>query len=251
MDPIWVKAVVKALVLPPGGPLLLALAGLALAGWYPRTGRVMAAVGVLSLLLLSTPRLTAGGWPWLDRAPPLAADEAKSAQALVILGSGIRPNAVEFGGDTLGRRTLERVRYGAGVARQTGLPVLVSGGTVYGGRPEADLMRAALEQEFQVPVRWAEARSRTTHENALYSAEILRAAGVHRIVLVVHGVDLRRARAEFEAQGIEIVPAPTGIPAPSVATALDWLPSMSGLVGGYEASYESLALLVQWLRIPN
>jgi hypothetical protein len=40
---------------------------------------------------------------------------------------------LEYGGDTLGRLTLERVRYGARVAKKTGLPVLVAGGSVLVG----------------------------------------------------------------------------------------------------------------------
>lgn len=251
MDPIWVKAVLKALVLPPAGPLLLALAGIALAGSRPRTGRAVAAFGVLSLLALSIPRISGGLVDWLDRAPPLDVADARTAQALVIPGSGIRSRAVEFGGDTLNRRTFERVRYGAILARQTGLPVLVSGGSVYGGAQEAVLMQAALQDEFGVPVRWAEARSRTTHENAVFSAEVLRANGVRRIVLVTHAVDMPRTRAEFEEQGIDVIPAPTVIPSRGAARVLDWLPSMNALVGGYEAVYESAALLVRWLRIPN
>ncbi len=74
-------------------------------------------------------------------------------------------------------------------------------------------MRDALEGEFGVAVRWAEDRSRNTHENAVRSAEILRAAGIHRVVLVGARFDMPRATAEFAAQGIETIKAPTGIPA--------------------------------------
>src|SRR4029453_5211195 len=102
-----------------------------------------------------------------------------------------------YGGDTLGALTLERVRYGARVARLTGLPILVSGGSVLGGEPEASLMRAPLEGEFNIPGRWIEARSRTTHENAVMSADMLHSVGIHRVLLVTHGFDMRRATAEF------------------------------------------------------
>ena len=54
--------------------------------------------------------------------------DAADAEAIVILGGGTRRNAPEYGGDTLGRLTLERVRYGAQVAKLTALPVLVTGG---------------------------------------------------------------------------------------------------------------------------
>ena len=80
-------------------------------------------------------------------------------------------------------------------------------------------MRAALEQEFNVPVRWTEDRSRNTHENAQLSAAILKRDGVKRVVLVMHGFDIRRARAEFVAAGIDVVPAPTQFPNFSVIDA--------------------------------
>lgn len=251
IDAIWVKAVVKTLVLPPTGPLLLAMLGLLLLVRHPRWGRALAAAGVVLLLVLSIPVIANQLLRAIDIAPPLDREQARSAQALVILGGGTRRNAVEYEGDTLGRLTLERVRYGARVARLTNLPVLVTGGSVSGGTTEAQLMRNALEQEFDVPVRWVEARSRTTHENALYSAEVLRAAGIDRVVLVAHSVDMLRVKAEFAHQGIAVVPAPTGIPSRESAVLLDYLPGMAGLEGSYYALYEMLAnavLLITPLR---
>ena len=147
----------------------------------------------------------------------------------------------------MGRLTLERVRYGARVARLTGLPVLVSGGSPWGGESEAKLMREALEREFAISVRWAEDRSRNTHENALRSAEILRVAGIHRVVLVGHAFDMPRATAEFADQGIEIIKAPTGIPAWDFDAPLLFVPSFAGLEGSYYALYEIFANLVRWV----
>lgn len=247
IDVIWVKAVVKALMLPPTGPLLLAAFGLLVAGRHPRTGRLVAGGGVALLLLISIPAVSIALQRLVGDVPPLDFERAKSAQALVVLGGGTRRNAVEYGGDTLGRLTLERVRYGARVARLTGLPVLVTGGSVYGGQTEATLMRDALEREYGVPVRWMEAQSRTTHENALYTSRILRGAGIDRVVLVAHAVDMRRTTAEFAQYGIAVIPAPTGIPARDFGGLMDLLPSMSGLQGSWYAIYELLANAVRWL----
>ncbi|MEO8347252.1 MAG: YdcF family protein, partial [Betaproteobacteria bacterium] len=197
-DLIWFKALLKALVLPPTGPLLLSLLGLAWHRRFPRGGRAMVVGGLLILLVLSMPVVATFLLRSVYSAPPLDLERAKTAQAIVILGGGTRHNAAEYGGDTLGRLTLERVRYGARVARLTGLPVLVSGGAPSGGETEAKLMRTALEGEFGIPVRWAEDRSRNTHENAVRSAEILSAAGIQRVVLVGHGFDMPRAAAEFK-----------------------------------------------------
>jgi uncharacterized SAM-binding protein YcdF (DUF218 family) len=245
IDPYWLKALLKQLVLPPTGPLLVSAFGLALVRSHPRLGRALAFVGILSLLLLSMPvvsnllRQSVGGSPVLDL------ERAKSAQAIVILGGGTHPDAPEYGGDTLGHLTLERVRYGARVARLTGLPILVTGGAVSGGEPEARLMRQSLEREFGVDVNWAEDQSRNTRENAIRSAAILQAQGIHRVVLVAHDFDMRRASAEFAAAGIDAIAAPTGTPAYGVADWRDFLPSIPGLEGSYYALYEILGNLVR------
>ena len=245
IDDLWLKAVLKALLLPPTGLLLVAALGIGLRSRFPRFGRSLVVTGVLSLLVLSIPIVARLLVQFVDTSPTLDLAQAKSAKAIVILGGGVRLDAPEYGGDTLGTLTLERVRYGARVARLTGLPILVSGGSVLRGQAEARLMQAALESEFGVPVRWVEARSRTTHENAVRSAEMLGKDGINRVVLVAHGFDMRRAMAEFEAEGLSIVGAPTGTHGRTRDTVLDYLPSMAGLQGSYYATYEILANLIR------
>jgi uncharacterized SAM-binding protein YcdF (DUF218 family) len=237
MDLFIAKKLLAALVLPPTGPLLIAVLGLALQKRWPGLGRGLAWAGVLAIAALSAPIVSHALLRSLAEDPPLDFARAANAQAIVILGGGIRRSAAEYGGDTLGRLTLERVRYGAWVARQTGLPVLVTGGT-----PEARVMKDALEREFGVGVRWTEAKSRNTHENALGSAEILAAAGVRHVILVAHSFDMRRAKLEFAAAGLAVTAAPTGIPAAmAMDSPLEWLPSVSSLQGSYYALYELLA----------
>jgi uncharacterized SAM-binding protein YcdF (DUF218 family) len=245
LDPIWLKAIAKPLVLPPTGLLLVALVGLALRNRFPRTGFALATAGVTLLLAISMPIVADTIAHVVDTSRPFNVADARNARAIVILGGGIRSAAPEYGGDTLGTLTLERVRYGARVARLTGLPVLVSGGVVLSGEPEASLMRQSLENEFGVPVRWVESASRTTHENAVLSAEILRREGIRRVVLVAHGFDMRRATAEFAAQGIDTVPAATGVHGDENYSLLDFLPSMKGLERSYFAFYEILANIVR------
>ena len=243
-DVLWLKAVLKTLVLPPTGPLLIAVLGLALHGRSSRVGRSLAAFGVAGLLALSMPVVADLLGQTVDISVPFDLDTARTAQAIVILGGGVRRDAPEYGGDTVATLTLERVRYGARVARLTGLPVLVSGGSVLEGEAEGKLMAAALDREFGAPVRWIEANSRTTHDNAVLSARMLKAEGIDRIVLVTHAFDTRRAIAEFQAQGFAVITAATGVRGKSDRTLLDYLPSMGGLQGSYYASYEILANLV-------
>lgn len=243
MPPLfWLKQAVKVLALPPLAPLLVALFGLVLAGRRPRAGRAIAFAGVAALWLLATPAV--GGFliRCLDDSPPLdIARAVAEAQAVVILGGGTRRYAPEYHGATMSPITLERVRYGALIARITGLPILVSGGAVRGAPPEAILMRNALVNEFGVPVRWVETHSRNTHENAVDSAKILAANGVRRIVLVGHSFDFPRSRKEFEAAGMRVIPAPIQIP-PRIPTDVgDFLPGVNGLQRSAYAVYEILA----------
>jgi uncharacterized SAM-binding protein YcdF (DUF218 family) len=251
IDPIWVKALVKTLVLPPTGLLLVSLAGLAIRQRYPRGGVALAWTGALGLLLLSMPVVAGFLVRTLDASPPFDIAHAPEAQAIVILGGGSRRNAPEYGGDTVNTLTLERVRYGAQLARVTHLPVLVTGGVVLGGEPEARLMREVLEREFGVGVRWSEEQSRTTHENAIKSAAVLRRAGIGTVVLVAHSFDMRRARAEFAAAGIASIPAATGIVADEPASVFDFLPGIGGLHTSYYAVYELLANAVRWVGMQS
>jgi uncharacterized SAM-binding protein YcdF (DUF218 family) len=249
MDWFTLRKALAALVLPPTGPLIIAIIGLALLGRRPRLGRGLAWLGVVALFVLSLPIVSHGLLRALDPPPALDLVRAREAQAIVILGGGVRP-APEFGGETLGRLSLERVRYGARVARETKLPVLVTGGTVFGGTAEATLMKLALEKEFGVPVRWTEDRSRDTRSNATESAGVLLPLGVRKVILVAHGFDFPRASAEFGAAGFDVIPAPTVIAGDRFfyRSAVELLPSMSALYGSYYALYELLADAVRATR---
>ena len=249
MDLFLAKKLIAALVLPPTGPLLVALVGLALLAFKPKSGAVLAWIGVLSLLAFSLPSVSHALLRAMDRHPALDFADGREAQAIVILGGGLRRNAPEYGGDTLGRLTLERVRYGALVARKTRLPVLTSGGSVYGGTAEAVVMKRALEEEFGVQVRWTETRSRDTRSNARETAALLMPLGITRVLLVAHSFDMPRAIAEFDSAGLRAIAAPTAVigDQPADAHALDWLPGMTALHGSYYALYEFLAGLARVL----
>lgn len=56
---------------------------------------------------------------------------------------------------------------------------------------------------------WAETQSHSTHENALYAAQILRQHGVRRIALIVDAQSMPRAEACFRRQGMDVFPAPS------------------------------------------
>lgn len=245
----WAKKTVALLILPPLGPLLLTVAGLALLGRRPRLGKTLAWVGVAATLLLSTPASVGLLLKGLEQTPVLDLDAARSAKAIVILGGGQRRHAPEFGGAAVNRLSLERVRYGARLARRTGLPILVSGGAPTAEIPEALLMKDALERDFGLKVAWTESASRDTRDNARHSAAILKEAGIGRILLVTHAAHMPRAAAEFRAVGLEVIPAPTawlGGPGGNEEV-LDFLPSASAAYAGWFAVHEWLGRAAYWL----
>lgn len=241
-----VKNLVAAVLLPPLNLLLLGTVGHGLLRRRFRPGRTMIGVALLGLWLLCTPFVAQRLLATLEIPyAPVSGDEAG---AIVILGGGLYPEAVEYGGGaTLNSRTLERVRYGAWLHRKTGKPILVTGGAPGGDAPEGPLMRSALESEFGVPVAWTEDRSDNTRENARFSAELLNAAGVRRIYLVSHVWHLPRAIREFERAGLAVVPAGTGYQPRDEHRLFDFIPSASALASSYYACHEWIGLL--WYKL--
>lgn len=241
----WLKKTVSIMLQPPVAPLLPIVAGLLLLPRRRRAGLALAWLGVAATLLLSTPASV--GWllHGLETAPVVDATALQQAQAIVVLGAGKRRNAPEYGGETVNRLALERLRYAARLARRTGLPVLVSGGAPTGTTAEAVLMKAALEEDFRVPVRWVEKTSLDTQQNAQFSAEPLRAAGVSRILLVTHAVHMPRAQAAFEDAGLQVIPAPTAWLGGTGASdqVLAELPGPTSAYAGWYAVHEWLGLL--------
>ena len=237
-----IKKLVASLLLPPASLALLTLLGLWLSRRHPRFGGMAIGTAALLLLLLSQPWVAHRLATSLDIPPPVTGEQMAQAQAIVILGGGIYRQAPEFGDDdTVSGSSLERLRYGALLARQSGLPVLVTGGAPFGGQPEAFVMKKVLESEYRQSVRWTETASRDTAENAANSYAILHQAGIVRIVLVTHAFHMRRAELQFRRQGLDVIPAPLGYnTAPALPETL--LPSAAALE-------VSSRVLREWLGI--
>jgi uncharacterized SAM-binding protein YcdF (DUF218 family) len=220
----------KQVVLPPGIFFLLLLFAWFLRRRFPRlaAGCFVAALGGLGLS--SLPISVEWVAPMLESEPVLAQVRwehlSEQADAIVILGGGRHAADPAWGGEQPSFMALERIRYGARLARASGLPVAVSGGLHFGRPPsEATLMAEVLRHDFGVPVHWREETSRTTWENAQQCWRMLQAEGVKRVVLVTQAWHMPRARWSFEQQGFTVIAAPVGFSGGSHARPFGgWLP---------------------------
>jgi uncharacterized SAM-binding protein YcdF (DUF218 family) len=232
---IELKSILRNLILPPAGPLVLAFIGLLLVSRRRRLGMALITVGVGSLWLLSTPVIADRLSHLAERYPPLDLSKPVQAQAIVILGGGGARFAPEFGDWAVESATLDRVVYGAFLAHRTSLPILVSGSP-----NEAAGMKATLSRDLGAPARWIEGNSHDTFQNVEFSARILRPAGVHRIVLVTTGTQEWRAAHEFMAAGFDVIPAPANSAVDHVQGLSGFLPEPFALNRSYAALYEML-----------
>jgi uncharacterized SAM-binding protein YcdF (DUF218 family) len=245
--------IVAALVLPPGGNLLLVVAALAIWRRAKSLAILLLLASFIGLYVFSIPKVGDALFEAVESFPARlpGAALAEDVAAIVVLAGGRNGNAPEYGGETVASPSLVRLRYGARLQRETGLPLLVSGGRVYAveGASEAALIKDVLENELKVPVRWLEERSRNTAENASYTAELLRGEGIAAILLVTDAAHMPRAAEAFEKQGVRVYAAPTGRRAGhrTTATVLDWLPSSGALDRSRMALHELLGRI--WYRI--
>ena len=245
--------VVSTLLLLPTNLILLCIAGLLLRRVYPSVGTVVSLTSLLLLALLST---KAGALllvvPLEQRVQPPAASApgaTDGAQAIVILGGGRLANAPEYDNDdTPSYWTLARLRYGARIHRQTGLPILVSGGTPDGSKiSEAAVMANSLREDFATPVKWLEEASDDTEQNAKFSARMLAQAGVKKIILVTDALHMPRSQLMFTGTGLEVVIAPTVFFSRDRLTLLSFLPSGEGMRRSEYAMHEWLGVL--WYKV--
>jgi uncharacterized SAM-binding protein YcdF (DUF218 family) len=199
----------SSLVLPPTSLIVLALIGALLLRRRRALGLALVLGSQALLLALSMPVVASALARSLE-PPPVDASELKRAQAIVILAGGNNRGSPEWGGETVKTYTLQRLRYGARLARETGLPIYVTGGKPEGGQfAEAALMRDVLEQEYKLPVRWVDVEAMTTGENAKMASRDLKADGIQRVALVTDAMHMPRSRRVFEAFGLVVIACPT------------------------------------------
>jgi len=234
-------------VLPPLNLLLAACVG-ALRGGR-RFGRPLLAIGLGGLWLLSLPVVS--GWLLVATETGLGvtAPSGNAPGAIVILSGDQAQMQV---GSALvwrvGLLTLEREQEGARLARETHLPVLVTGGRVHPWSPPLGMLMAdSMAEDFGVKVKWVESHSQDTWENARDSAAILRLADITRVYVVTQAWHMARALLAFRRAGLDPVAAPVPRDAPPPLRPYVFLPSVRAWTDSYYALHELVGLV--WYEI--
>ncbi len=208
------------------------------------------AVGILGLFFLS--------WrpaAWLASRPlecwyAREAFPVGDAQAIVVLSADVRPPLPERPIPLPDNATYERCQYAAWLHKHwRGLPLLACGGVgPYGGEAYSAAMRRLLEGEgVPGPMIWTEEKSRSTHENAVYGAEILQRRGIRKVVLVTEAYHMLRAERCFRKQGIEVIPAPCNFRRLYLRLGY-FLPGWKAIDENELTLHESGGLVLYWLR---
>jgi uncharacterized SAM-binding protein YcdF (DUF218 family) len=209
---ILITRSIEALLLPPGSSILLLVLGLLLSRRRGTLAVFLIAFGTLSLYVLSLPVTAQALLSSLETYPALQAKDLRGsgAQAIVVLGTRRYANAPEYLGDTVAGAGLERLRYAVRLHKETGLPLVLSGGSPLNEDvSEALLMKQALLEDYGISAGWAEQHSPNTAQNAFFTKHLLDEKGIKHIYLVTHAWHMRRALKSFEEAGLEVTPAPT------------------------------------------
>jgi uncharacterized SAM-binding protein YcdF (DUF218 family) len=237
-------------LIPPNLFILAALIGVVMAWRTKWVGLAIATVAIGCLYIASTPvmaGLLIRSAEAIAEFEPRLSSETPPA-AIIVLSADSRHSDIPGKPDAVGPLTLERLAAAARAYHQSGLPILVSGGPPgYGERSLAALMSKALQQDFGIPVRWREDRSRNTFENAAFSAAILRQEGIESALLVAHPWDIARALWSFRAVGYPVVPAATQEGRSASLSAAGFLPQVPALRDSYYALHELIGLA--WYRL--
>ncbi len=248
------KPYLTALVMPPASLLILIVLGCLLIKSNTKLARRIILSSVAVLWLLSTNVFSVWLHNQLVPEYPIATAsllKEKSVQAVVVLGAGV-VTGLPGGDHQMTRNSLERLRLGAQLSRQSGLPLVFSGGSGWGAKntsvSEAVVAEAVLLNAFGMRLNFTESSSRDTQENAANSWTLLSKQGITKIALVTHTTHMPRANLEFKALGFEVTEAAVGQPTLGSEAILGWLPGASNLELSQSVLRELLAKLVQKIK---
>ncbi len=240
-----------SVLMPPMIFLISAILGIVASWGWRRAGTGVALASLLLLYACSTPLVSSALLALAAAQPMPQPAELPEPQAIVLVTADARWETPPSNRGEPGPLSLARMIETARLYRSHPLPVLVTGGIdPRSGRSLAGMIGAALERDFQVPVRWREERSTNTFENAAFSAPILLHEGISKAFVVAQDWDMPRVVWSFDRGGITAVPAAAGLPSTGITDLKpdDFMPNYRGFSDTFYALHELLGLQYYRLR---
>ncbi|WP_027417635.1 YdcF family protein [Aneurinibacillus terranovensis] len=207
---MYVVKFLYSFLLPPGIFIVFLLI---LGGWLFRRDRKAACLSLLFAIVMyvfSTPYVGDMFIQSLEKRyhPPAAMD----GDVLVMLGGGATADTPDADGTgqlsgSGANRLLTTVR----LFKQTGLPIILSGGQVYSDSGSEALIAKRQLITMGVPEAkiLTDNKSLNTAENARYTKLLLQKYHFTRAVLITSAFHMERAVRNFAKDGIRVIPYPT------------------------------------------
>jgi uncharacterized SAM-binding protein YcdF (DUF218 family) len=237
------RTTLPLILVPPAGLLWLMLLGLVVMRRYRRAGVAIASVGLGALYALSMPVVGGALIGSLEAVQPVVPQDQTPGAIIILGGDGERTPDPMVRAEP-GPLSLQRLAGAAILERGKNLPVLITGGKVGADQPAvANLMGDLFTGAFGLPVEWRETAAQNTCENARYSAEILRKAGIASALVVTHAWHMPRAILAFRQAGYPIVPAPLHGDTHEIRGLSDFLPHTTAWVRSFYAIHEWIGLI--------
>ncbi len=249
---LYIIKFLYSFLLPPGLFVLLLLA-LSIWLWSKRQPRQAFVLFIINLVLYAsmTPLVSDALIGSLEQkyAPPAAIQ----SDVIVVLGGGATSGTPDIDGEgnlsgAAGNRLITAVR----LYRQTGLPIIFSGGQVFADSGnEANIARRQLIGMGVAPQDvYAENRSLNTAQNADNTAQLLKQHNWSKPLLVTSAFHMPRSVMEFHRTGVKVTPYPADywVSQPGTIYAGKFSPSGSAISSTGTACKEYIGMLAIWVK---
>jgi uncharacterized SAM-binding protein YcdF (DUF218 family) len=182
----------------------LAILGLFFLHRHRRSAIVLLSLATLWIWLCSTPAFAIWLKQGLERPyVQRKADAYPQADVIVVLGGDELPQSgVDWSVDDAAAQAT-RLGFGLRLFRNSRANTIL----LSGNDQALEMAQKLREQGVPASALITEDASANTHQNALYSAVILKRKKLLRILLVTSGIHMTRAMASFNRQGLTVIPA--------------------------------------------
>jgi uncharacterized SAM-binding protein YcdF (DUF218 family) len=206
-----ITKILLSLILPPASLILLMAAGFLIITFKRILGGVLIVSGFLLLYLLSISPVSDCLLKTLERSTPPVHERRGQADAIVVLGGGVRDLSWLELEPQPSATSIERLVAGVRLYREFHVPLVIIGGN---GDPfEQEIKEAGamgrIAKGIGVPDKdmVTENAPRSTLESARAAKKLIKG---NRIILVTSAYHMKRSSAMFRKQGFDVVPAPAG-----------------------------------------